>query len=418
MSPSHRFRQRVVVTGMGVISPLGVGVPKNLIALRERQTGLERKSFLWGEVTRDYIVGCIPSITRDLGGYDPSEWFSHKEQRRLDRFIQIGIVAAQEAIHQARLPEMDAQSRTAVSVSIGSGIGGLETIGNASNAIPGRGRPFYLPSVLINSCAGEIARRYGFRGAAEGNSASCATGTIAIGKAFQAIRDGYGSIVVAGATEAAVTPSGLKVFADVNALATTHYDAASEASRPFDTDRTGFVLSEGAAIVVLEARDHALARKAPILGEILGFSQSADAHDLLAPDPIGAGAERAMRGALNDAEVASDAVAWINAHATSTPLGDDIEIMAIERVFGSSSKAVISSIKGLTGHALGASGAIEVVLSLAAMRSGIILPNFNLRQPSRQTIFRRPEVPECFEGGCCLSNSFGFGGVNASLIMQ
>ncbi|NVN03929.1 beta-ketoacyl-[acyl-carrier-protein] synthase family protein [Asaia spathodeae] len=403
---------------MGVLSPLGAGVSRNLLALRQHCSALTCESFRWGSFSRDHIVGRVPSTAYASGGFDPSEWFSVKELRRFDRFIQLGIVAAHEAVQQARLADLDAASRADVSVSIGSGIGGLDTIAGAAANVPGQGRPFYLPSVLINSCAGEVARRYGFRGAAEGNAASCATGTIAIGKAFQAIRDGYSTVVIAGASEAAVSAAGVKVFADLNALAASKPHAPNAASRPFDAERSGFVLSEGAAIVVLEARDHAIARHAPIFGEIVGFAQSTDAHDLIAPDPKGLGAERAMRGALADAALMPHEVEWINAHATGTPLGDDIEITAIEHVFAGQSKTVISSIKGLTGHTLGASGAIEVVLGLAALRFGMVLPNYNLERPSRQTFLRRPKQAEPYRSGYCLSNSFGFGGVNASLIMQ
>ncbi|RUT24317.1 hypothetical protein C0V97_17270 [Asaia sp. W19] len=415
---NHRLTmpKRVVVTGMGIVSPLAVGVSSSLEALHAKRTPLTRERFQWGGFSRAHVVGRVPSRTYRVGGYTPDEWFSAKEQRRLDRFIQLGIVAAREAVCQARLMQLDAATRAGIAVSIGSGIGGLDTIARTASSVPGQGRPFYLPSVLINSCAGEIARRYGFLGGAEGNSASCATGTIAIGKAFQAIRDGYQSIVVAGATEAAVTPAGIKVFADLNALAEATDPHA--ASRPFDRARTGFVLSEGAAVLVLEARDHAISRGAPILGEITGFSQSADAHDLVAPDPLGQGAERAMRGALRDAGISPDAIGWVNAHATGTPLGDDIEIGAIEGVFAGYGEVVVSSIKGLTGHALGASGAIETVLGIAAMRTGMIPPNYNLEQPSRVSFLNRPQSDLPYRGGYCLSNSFGFGGVNAALVFH
>jgi len=413
MTPA-RSRRRVVITGAGAVSPLGLGTAENWNALLSGTANLEIERFLYDRASTRFCVGRVPDRLEGL--YE--RLLTRKERHRLDRFILLGIVAAEEAIGQAGIDRLSEAARRDIGVIIGSGIGGLNTIVEAAKHMEQEKTVFYLPGVLTNSCSASVSARHGFRGGAYSASGACATGTLTIGQAFRAIRDGYNDIMVAGGTEAPVNAAGIKVFDNLRALGHDESLSARQISRPWDVGRTGFVLSEGAAVVVLEEHDHAHRRNAPILGEVVGFGQSADAGDLVAPEPSGAGPVAAMRAALRDAGWQPNDIDWINAHATGTPHGDDVELDAIEQVFGdrdAERPLFVSSSKGLTGHLLGASGALQAVLGLEALRHDIVPPNTNLVTPSRLSRFHLPVEPVTRPLSTFMLNSFGFGGVNGCL---
>jgi 3-oxoacyl-[acyl-carrier-protein] synthase II len=416
--------RRVVVTGMGIASPLGVGVPhvwKRLIAGSSGISAIQ--SF---DVTdlASKVAGQVPAGTRADGGLSLAEWIPVKDQKKMDRFIHLAMVAAIEAVEDSGgRPETD-DAGHATGVMIGSGIGGLQTIYEASVQVYEgklkRLSPFFIPSALVNLASGHLSIKYGFKGPNHAVATACATGVHAIGDAARMIMLGDADVMVAGGAEAAVCPLGIGGFCASRALSTDFNDTPVKASRPWDKDRDGFVMGEGSGVLVLEELEHAKARGAHIYGEVVGYGMSGDAHHITAPADGHAGAFRAMREAFKSARMSPADVQYINAHGTSTPMGDDLELDAVERFFGDSAKTVaMSSTKSATGHLLGAAGAIEAIFSLLAIRDGVVPPTLNLDAPSRESVIDRvAHTAQERKIDCALSNSFGFGGTNASVIFR
>jgi 3-oxoacyl-[acyl-carrier-protein] synthase II len=416
--------RRVVVTGMGIASPLGLGVERVWNRLIEGQSGISAiQSFDVSELPAK-IAGQVPAGTREDGGLTLSEWIPVKDQRKMDRFIHLALVAAIEAVEDSGwLPE-DEESREATGVMIGSGIGGLQTIYEASIQIHEgkikRLSPFFIPSALINLASGHLSIKYGFKGPNHSAVTACATGVHAIGDATRLIMWGDADVMVAGGAEASVVPLGIGGFCAARALSTDFNDTPAKASRPWDKDRDGFVMGEGAGVVVLEELEHARARGAKIYGEVVGYGLSGDAYHITAPAEGHDGAFRAMRAAFRSGGIAPGDVQYVNAHGTSTPLGDDLELEAVERFFGDDAQGLaMSSTKSAIGHLLGAAGAVEAIFSLLAIRDNVAPPTLNLDEPSRASVIDRvAHAAQERPIDCVLSNSFGFGGTNASVIFR
>ena len=414
--------RRVVVTGMGIASPLGVGVDRNWSRLVEGQSGIGAiQSFDTSDMAAK-VAGQVPAGLRSEGGLTLDEWIPHKDQKKMDRFIHLGLVAAIEAVEDSGwLPEDD-EGRWRTGVMIGSGIGGLQTIYDASIQIhEGRGKrlsPFFIPSALINLVSGHASIRFGFKGPNHSAVTACATGVHAIGDAARLILLGDADVMVAGGAEAAVCPRGIQGFCASRALSTGFNDTPAAASRPWDAGRDGFVMGEGAGVLVLEEREHARARGARIYGEVVGYGLSGDAHHITAPAEGHDGAFRAMQAAFRNGGLAPADVQYINAHGTSTPLGDDLELEAVERFFGDAARTVaMSSTKSAIGHLLGAAGAVEAIYSLLAIRDNVAPPTLNLETPSRNSVIDRVAgAAQQRRIDVALSNSFGFGGTNASIL--
>ncbi len=416
--------RRVVVTGMGIASPLGVGVPYVWPRLVAGLSGIAAiQSFDVAELPAK-IAGQVPAGTRAEGGLSLGEWIPPKDQRKMDRFIHLALVAATEAVEDSGWMPEDEPDREATGVMIGSGIGGLQTIYEASVQVHEgkvkRLSPFFIPSALINLASGHLSIKYGFKGPNHSAVTACATGVHAIGDAARLILLGDAEVMVAGGAEAPVCTLGIGGFCASRALSTAFNDTPAQASRPWDRDRDGFVMGEGAGVVVLEELEHARARDAKIYGEVVGYGLSGDAHHITAPAEGHEGAFRAMRAAFRSGDLDPADVQYVNAHGTSTPLGDDLELEAVERFFGDvASKLAMSSTKSATGHLLGAAGAVEAIFSLLAIRDNVAPPTLNLDAPSRETaIDRVARESQARRIDCALSNSFGFGGTNASVIFR
>jgi 3-oxoacyl-[acyl-carrier-protein] synthase II len=416
--------RRVVVTGMGIASPLGVGVPHVWKRLIEGESGITAiQSFDVTDLSAK-IAGQVPAGTRAEGGLSLSEWVPVKDQKKMDRFIHLGMVAAIEAVEDSGWMPEDEEDRQATGVMIGSGIGGLQTIYEGAVLVhEGKAKrlsPFFIPSALINLASGHLSIKYGFKGPNHSAVTACATGVHAIGDAARLIMFGDADVMVAGGAEAAVCALGIGGFCASRALSTDFNDTPAKASRPWDKDRDGFVMGEGAGILVLEELEHARARGAKIYGEVAGYGLSGDAHHITAPADGHDGAFRAMRAAFKNARMAPSDVQYINAHGTSTPMGDDLELEAVERFFGDAAPQVaMSSTKSATGHLLGAAGAIEAIFSLMAIKDGVAPPTLNLDAPSRESVIDRvAHTAQERKIDCVLSNSFGFGGTNASVIFR
>jgi 3-oxoacyl-[acyl-carrier-protein] synthase II len=416
--------RRVVVTGMGIASPLGIGVSHVWNNLIEGQSGIRQiQSFDVTDLAAK-IAGQVPAGTRAEGGLTLAEWVPVKDQRKMDRFIHLAMVAAIEAVEDSGWMPEDEEDREATGVMIGSGIGGLETIYEASVLVHQgkvkRLSPFFIPSALINLASGHLSIKYGFKGPNHSAVTACATGVHAIGDAARLIIWGDADVMVAGGAEGAVCPLGIGGFAASRALSTDFNDRPEKASRPWDRDRDGFVMGEGAGVLVLEELEHAKARGAKIYGEVVGYGLSGDAHHITAPAEGHAGAFRAMRAAFRNAGLGPADVQYVNAHGTSTPMGDDLELEAVERFFGDDARGLaMSSTKSATGHLLGAAGAIEAIFSLLAIRDGVAPPTLNLDEPSRDSVIDRvAHSAQQRKIDCVLSNSFGFGGTNASVIFR
>ncbi len=414
--------RRVVVTGMGIASPLGVGIEHVWRRLVEGHSGISAiQSFDTAELTSKF-AGTVPAGTRADGGLTLSEWVPVKDQKKMDRFIHLGMVAAIEAIESSGWLPQDDEGRERTGVMIGSGIGGLETIQEASVLLhEGKGRrlsPFFIPSALINLASGQVSIRYGFQGPNHAVVTACATGVHAIGDASRLIMLGDADVMVAGGAEGAVCALGMQGFCAARALSTDFNDEPAKASRPWDERRDGFVMGEGAGIVVLEELEHARARGATIYGEIAGYGMSGDAFHITAPGNNGA--FRAMQAAFRNGGVAPSDVQYVNAHGTSTPTGDDLELDSVERFFGDAARGLaMSSTKSATGHLLGAAGAIEAIFSLLAVRDGVAPPTLNLERPSRDSVIDRVALDAQERPiDMVLSNSFGFGGTNASILFR
>ena len=416
--------RRVVVTGMGIACPLGVGVEHVWRRLINGESGI---SAIQSFDTKDLpckVAGQVPGGVRVDGGLDIGEFVPVKDQKKMDRFIHLAMAAATEAVEDGGWLPDDEDARCATGVMIGSGIGGLQTIFEASVQVhEGRARrlsPFFIPSALINLASGHVSIKYGFKGPNHSAVTACATGVHAIGDAARLIMWGDADVMVAGGAEAAVCELGIAGFCASRALSTGFNDRPAAASRPWDKDRDGFVMGEGAAVLVLEEYEHAKRRDAKIYGEVAGYGMSGDAYHITAPAEGHDGAVRSMRAALRNGQVRPDEIQYVNAHGTSTPLGDDLELAAVEQVFGDAANGLaMSSTKSATGHLLGAAGAVEAVFSILAVRDGVAPPTLNLDTPSQQSVIDRvANTAQQRRIGMALSNSFGFGGTNASVIFR
>ncbi len=414
--------RRVVVTGMGIACPLGVGVEHVWQRLISGASGI---SAIQAFDTKDLpakIAGTVPTGVRAEGRLDISEWIPVKDQKKMDRFIQLALVAATQAVEDSGwYPDTEAE-RCETGVMIGSGIGGLQTIYEASLLVAsGKARrlsPFFIPSSLVNLASGQVSIKYGLMGPNHSAVTACATGVHAIGDAARLIMLGDAEVMVAGGAEAAVCELGIAGFCAARALSTAFNDEPARASRPWDHDRDGFVMGEGAGIVVLEEYEHARKRGAHIYAEIGGYGLSGDAHHITAPG--NGGAYRAMQAALRSGGVVPEDIHYVNAHGTSTPTGDDLELEATERLFGDCARDIaMSSTQSAIGHLLGAAGAVEAIFSILAIRDGVAPPTLNLDKPSRESpIDRVAHVAQERRIRMALSNSFGFGGTNASIIFR
>ncbi|MCY4589186.1 MAG: beta-ketoacyl-ACP synthase II [Alphaproteobacteria bacterium] len=416
--------RRAVITGMGLVTPLGVGVEHNWARLIEGQSGIRAVAHFDVSDLASRVAGMIPAGPSDQGLFDPDCWVPARDQRRMDRFILLGLCAAAQAIEQSGWVADTEERQDRTGVMIGSGIGGLETIYEAAlklaNSGPRRISPFFIPSALINLVSGQVSIRFGFKGPNHAVGTACATGAHAIGDAARLVRDDAADVMIAGGAEAAINRLGLAGFIAARALSTGFNDTPELASRPWDEDRDGFVMGEGAGIVVIEEREHALRRGATIHAEVTGYGLSGDAHHITAPEETGDGAFRAMRNALARAGMAPEQIDYINAHGTSTPLGDAIEVGAVQRLFGDAAGSVsMSSTKSAIGHLLGAAGAVEAIYSILAIRDGVAPPTLNLDKISSgcDGIDLVPRTAKERRIDNVMSNSFGFGGTNASLVL-
>ncbi|MGB1982544.1 MAG: beta-ketoacyl-ACP synthase II [Candidatus Puniceispirillaceae bacterium] len=415
--------RRVVITGMGIVSPLGQGLEHNWKQILSSASGIGK---IEGFETSDLackIAGQVPEDGTD-GALVMDDFIEPKERRKLDRFIQLGIIAGVEAVEHSGWKPTDIQEQDRTGVMIGSGIGGLQTIVETTELLNERGprriSPFFIPSALINLISGHVSIRYGFRGPNHSVVTACSTGAHAIGDAARLIAFDDADVMLAGGAEAAVCRLGIAGFAAARALSTSYNDTPELASRPYDKGRDGFVMGEGAGVVVLEELEHAKARGATIYGEIKGYGLSGDAYHITAPAEDGNGGFRAMEMALKRAGLRPSDIDYINAHGTSTPLGDLIEANAVSRLLGDAmGSASMSSTKSATGHLLGAAGAIEAIFSIMACHHGVVPPTLNLNDPEEALdgLDLVPLASRTREVRNAMSNSFGFGGTNASLIM-
>ena len=382
--------RRVVVTGLGMVSPLGCGVETSWANLIAGKSGAVRVTDFPVDDIACQIACQIPRGAKADGKFDPDDWMEPKESRKVDDFIIYAIAAADQALDDAGWHPETYEDQTATGVLIGSGIGGLRGIEEAALTLrdkgPRRISPFFIPGRLINLASGQVSIRHGLKGPNHAVVTACSTGAHAIGDASRLIVFGDADVMVAGGTESPIARLALAGFSACRALSTNFNDRPTEASRPYDRDRDGFVMGEGAGIVVLEEREHALARGARIYGEIIGYGLSGDAYHITAPAEDGDGAERCMGAAMKRAGVSADDIDYINAHGTSTPLGDEIELRAVERLLGNSAgKVSMSSTKSATGHLLGAAGAVEAIFSLLAIRDNVAPATLNLDNPSVET---------------------------------
>ncbi len=416
--------RRVVVTGMGIASPLGLGIENVWRRLLNGESGISNIRVFDVKDLPARIAGQVPAGVKADGRLDLGEWIPVKDQKKMDRFIQFALVAAVEAIETSGWMPEDEAGRCATGVMIGSGIGGLETIQEAALMVAAgkvkRLSPFFIPSSLVNLASGHVSIRYGFKGPNHSAVTACATGVHAIGDAARLIALGDADVMVAGGAEAAICELGIGGFCAARALSTKFNDNPTAASRPWDADRDGFVMGEGAGVLVLEEYEHAKARGATIHAEVIGYGMSGDAYHITSPAEDGDGGFRAMKAALRDAGITPADVQYVNAHGTSTPLGDDIELSAVERMFGDAAKSLaMSSTKSATGHLLGAAGAVEAIFSILAVRDNVAPPTLNLENPSRESpIDRVAKVAQERRIDVALSNSFGFGGTNASVVFR
>ena len=414
--------RRVVVTGMGVVSPLGLGADHVWKRLVAGESGISAIQSFDVKDLPARIGGQVPQGVKADGKLDLSEWIPIKDQKKMDRFIQLAVVAAMQAVEDSGWLPQDDEGQERTGVMIGSGIGGLETIQEAAHLVAsGRTRrlsPFFIPSALINLASGHVSIRYGFKGPNHSAVTACATGVHAIGDAARLIAMGDADVMVAGGAEAAICELGIGGFCAARALSTGYNDTPATASRPWDKGRDGFVMGEGAGVLVLEEYDHARARGARIYAEVTGYGMSGDAYHITAPSETGDGAFRSMRAALRDAGVTPGQVQYVNAHGTSTPMGDDLELGAVERLWGDAGRGLaMSSTKSAVGHLLGAAGAVEAVFSIQAIRTNTAPPTLNLDEPSRESVIDRvAKVAQERKIDVALSNSFGFGGTNASVV--
>ena len=416
--------RRVVVTGLGMVSPLACGVEESWRRLIAGRSGVGRITNLDVSDLPCQIAGQIPRGDGSDGSFNPDAWMEPKEQRKVDEYILFAISAATQALADAGWAPKTDDEQISSGVLIGSGIGGLGGIYDASITLRDRGprriSPFFIPGRLINLAAGYVSIQHRLRGPNHAVVTACSTGSHAIGDAGRMIALGDADVMVAGGAESAVNRIGLAGFAACRALSTGFNDRPEQASRPYDRDRDGFVMGEGAGCVVLEEYQHAKARGAKIYAELVGYGMSGDAYHITAPAADGDGAFRCMKMAIKRAQLAPAMIDYVNAHGTSTPVGDEIELGAVQRLFGeSASRLSMSSTKSSVGHLLGAAGAVEAIFAILAIRDGIVPPTLNLDNPSVETpIDLVPRAARRRNVDVVLSNSFGFGGTNASLIFS
>jgi 3-oxoacyl-[acyl-carrier-protein] synthase II len=416
--------RRVVITGLGLVSPLGCGVEQTWQRIVAGENGASRVTSFDVDDLNCQIACSIPRGDYADGLYNPDEWMEPKEQRKVDDFIVYAVAAATQALEDAGWHPESYDDQIATGVMIGSGIGGLQGIEKTSLLLaekgPKRISPFFIPGRLINLASGYVSIRHGLKGPNHSVVTACSTGAHAIGDASRLVALGDADVMVAGGAESPVCRIALAGFAACRALSTHFNDDPKRASRPYDRDRDGFVMGEGAGIVVVEELEHARARGAKIYGEVIGYGLSGDAYHITAPAEDGDGAYRCMKAAIKRAGIAPGDIDYINAHGTSTPMGDEIELAAIERVFGDSAESLcMSSTKSAIGHLLGAAGAAEAIFSVLSIRDNIAPPTLNLDNPSVETkIDLVPHKAREKEINTVLSNSFGFGGTNASLIFR
>ena len=415
MSSSTQARRRVVLTGVGLVSPLGVGTAATWDGLMASRVGI-------GPVTR-FDASAFPCrIAGEVSGFDPLDYLDKKEVKKSDTFIHYGIAASDFAVQDAGL-EVDPARAHRVGVIIGSGIGGLPLIEAMHLTLlekgPSRVSPFFIPGLIVNMAAGQVSIRYGARGPNESPATACTTGLHAVGDAYRKIQHDYADVMIAGGAEAVISPLAMGGFSAMRALSTRN-DEPEKASRPWDRDRDGFVIGEGAGIVVLEELSHAQERGAPIYAELVGYGMSADAYHISAPHPEGEGAARVMQNALGDAGLEREAIGYINAHGTSTELGDLSEVKAVKRVFGDHAyRLAMSSTKSSTGHLLGAAGGLETGILALALKHQKLPATLNLDEPGEGCdLDFVPNTPRAVDLEYALTNSFGFGGTNGALIMK
>jgi 3-oxoacyl-[acyl-carrier-protein] synthase II len=408
------MKRRVVVTGLGVVTPLGTGVEKTWTALLKGESGI-------GKIT-SFDASAYPCrIAGEVKDFEPLEYVDKKEVKRMDRFTQFALASATMAIADAGLTVTE-QNAARIGCMIGVGLGGLSTLERNHEALlhagPGRISPFFIPMLIGNMAAGQVSMRFGLRGPNSCVSTACAAGTHAIGDAFKMIQRGAAEVMVTGGCEAGITPLGLGGFCVMRALSTRN-DAPQLASRPFDQDRDGFVIGEGAGIVVLEELEQARQRGATIYAEVLGYGMSADAHHMTQPDPQARGVALCMHNALHDAGLQPEVVDYINAHGTSTPYNDKYETLAVKQVFGEHAyRLAMSSTKSMTGHLLGGAGGVEAVFTALALTHGVLPPTINWeRRDADCDLDYVPHAARYIPITVAMSNSLGFGGTNASIIL-
>ena len=417
--------RRIAVTGLGVVSPLGCGTELAWRRLLAGRSGLRRLPDSVAETLPAKVAGLVPGKAEDNeGGFDADVAIAPKDQRKMDRFIQFALVAAKEALAQAGWQPQSEPERERTATVIASGVGGFPAIAEAVRTTDQRGvrrlSPFTVPSFLVNLAAGHVSIDHGFKGPIGAPVTACAAGVQAIGDAARMIRAGEADIALCGGSEACVDLVALGGFAAARALSTDFNDEPEKASRPFDRDRDGFVMGEGAGILVIEALEHAQARGATILAELTGYGTSADAYHITSGPEDGSGARRAMQTALQQADLKPGDIRHLNAHSTSTPVGDRGELAAIKSVFGEGGGIAISATKSATGHLLGAAGGLEAIFTVLALRDQIVPPTLNLDNPDEEAagldLVAKLARPHAMEHA--ISNGFGFGGVNASVVFR
>jgi len=417
--------RRVVVTGLGMVSPLAGGVDESWKRLIAGESGIKTIDTFDTSDLSVKIGGLVPtSPEAGAARFDIDAYILPKDQRKMDRFIAYAIAAATQAVEDSGWKPSEGEEQERTGVIIGSGIGGLTQIHDTTLVMAQQGArrvsPYFIPASLINLASGHVSIKYGFKGPNHAVVTACATGAHAIGDAARLIQFGDADVMVAGGTEAALCRLGMAGFASARALSTSFNDAPTKASRPWDKDRDGFVMGEGAGIVVVEEYEHAKKRGAKIYGEIIGYGLSGDAYHVTAPAEDGNGAFRAMRQALKNAKIDCESIDYINAHGTSTPLGDVIEVRAVKRLFGEHAyKIAMSSTKSAIGHLLGAAGSVELIFSALALQDNLMPPTLNLDSPSEECDLNFvPHKVQEKKLDIVMSNSFGFGGTNASLILK
>ena len=412
-------KKRVVITGLGVVSPYGVGVDKLWSNLVEGKSGISVPDLV-------DIEKHVVKIAGEVKGFNPEDYIDPKDAKKMDRFIQFAMVAADEAVKDAKLEDIGEIDPYRIGVMVSSAAGGFITFEENHKRIiekgPNKCSPFTIPMMIVNMPSGRISIKHGFKGLNKVVISACATGTHSIGDAYRAIQYGDADIILAGGAEATICDVGLGAFASARTLSRRN-DEPTKASRPYDKDRDGFVMSEGAGVLVLEDYDHAVKRGAKIYAEIVGYGQSADAYDVVAPCPEGNGATKSMEFALRDAGMKPEDIDYINTHGTSTGLGDVAESMAVARVFGDKTQnphLLVSSTKSMHGHMLGATGAVEAIACIKALNDGIVPPTINLDNQDEK-VANLDYVPHKARKAAintALSNSFGFGGQNATIILK